>query len=261
MDAAIYVAIISGCVALASAAISLYGVAFQEQQKKQLIALQHKLEQESKKQTKEQLVKELIGKYREPLLTAAFDLQSRIYNIVEINFLDNYYINGTKLEKEYASDNTLYVIAEYFGWVEIIRREIQFLNLIEVIENRKFLQLINQINQRFLEGRIDRTFRIFRGEQRAIGEIMMTPLSANNNSPSRECIGYATFVLKQKDPDFSCWFEKLRQDIEVLANEPGKHSQRLIKLQHALVELIDFLDPECIRFAKEFRTKINRESC
>ncbi|HAX74991.1 MAG TPA: hypothetical protein DCY88_03935 [Cyanobacteria bacterium UBA11372] len=69
-------------------------------------------------------------------------------------------------------------------------------------------------------------------------------------------MGYATFVLKQKDPDFSRWFEKLRQDIEILANEPVNHSQRLIKLQHELVELIDFLDPDYIRFPKKFRTKI-----
>ncbi|MFB2934379.1 hypothetical protein ACE1B6_03795 [Aerosakkonemataceae cyanobacterium BLCC-F154] len=258
MNAAVIVAIISGLVALASAILSLYGVWLQERQKHRLIALQHQLEQERQKYNKEQLVRELMSKYREPLLRAAFDLQSRIYNIVEICFLENYYTEGTPLEKEYACENTLYVIAEYLGWVEIMRREVQFLDLGDVSENRKFVDLIDRITQTFLEGRLEEIFRIFRGEQRAIGEIMMNSLSVNSNSPSRECIGYANFVYKQKDPNFSRWFDKLRQDIEILANNPGKYYQRLIKLQHALVDLIDFLDPDYVRFPKKNRSKINR---
>jgi hypothetical protein len=118
---------------------------------------------------------------------------------------------------------------------------------------------LNNVTNTFLVSRdVDRVFRIFRGEQRAIGEIMAVTLTEGEDPGRRACIGYAAFVARQKhDPEFRDWFEKLRNDIQLLIEEPGKHHQRLALLQHALVDLINFLDPDCIRFASEHRTKIS----
>jgi hypothetical protein len=57
--------------------------------------LASRLEEERAAKTKAELLSELMARYRDPLLQAAFDLQSRIYNIVEQGFLQTYYCNGT----------------------------------------------------------------------------------------------------------------------------------------------------------------------
>src|SRR4051812_25114930 len=73
----------------------------------------NRLEAERHAKTKAELLAELMARYRDPLLQASFDLQSRIYNIVEQGFLHTHYCNGTDSEKEYARENTLYVLADY----------------------------------------------------------------------------------------------------------------------------------------------------
>src|SRR4051795_6999504 len=67
---------------------------------------------------------QIAMKFREPLLQATFNLQTRIYNIVELGFFDRFLgeRNSTD-EREYAVTHTLYVIAQYCCWVEILRRD------------------------------------------------------------------------------------------------------------------------------------------
>ncbi len=188
----------------------------------------------------------ILSKYREPLINAAYELQSRIFNILRLNFLDKFYIRGNEREKQYAVENTIYVIAQYLGWIEIIRREIQFLDLGELETTKKLSNLEDHICELFLDTRLGTALRIFRGNQRAIGEIMIS-----NN----QCLGYAEFV-HNKDTNFQYWFQPLREDIELLATELDKHNTRLIELQHALIDLIDFLDPDYIRYPQQRRGKI-----
>ncbi|HEU0020100.1 MAG TPA: hypothetical protein VFR55_00275 [Dehalococcoidia bacterium] len=84
--------------------------------------------------------------------------------------------NGTEVEQEYTIENTLYVIAGYLGWVEIIRREVQFIDLGSDEVNLTLIGLTDSISEAFLSSELPGPFRIFQGEQRAIGEIMMTYL-------------------------------------------------------------------------------------
>jgi hypothetical protein len=113
--AAIVVAVVAGAVSLLSAVYTT--------------RLASRLEAEQHARTKAEQLDELMDRYRDPLLQASFDLQSRIYNIAEQEFLARYYTNGTEATREYARENTLYVLAEYLGWVEILRREVRFLEL------------------------------------------------------------------------------------------------------------------------------------
>jgi hypothetical protein len=183
----------------------------------------------------------LVRKYRDPLVRAAFDLQSRLYNIATNDFLGKYLVRGSPGEREYARESTLYVIAEFFGWIEILRREIQFLDLRDVGLNRELGEVLDEISRVFLAELPDPTLRSFRTEQRAIGEIM---LASADGSGERECLGYATFVMRRESPDFSRWFGKLEADIELLAQEPGLHQDRLVRIQHVLIDLLGLLDPD-----------------
>jgi hypothetical protein len=66
----------------------------------------------------------VLARYREPLLGAAYELQGRLWNILSLDFLRRYYFEGDEAQKTYAVENTLYVLAQYFCWSEILRHEI-----------------------------------------------------------------------------------------------------------------------------------------
>lgn len=59
-------------------------------------------------------------------------------------------------------------------------------------------------------------FNVFRGEQRAIGEIMSSRLAGvpELSGPRSEPIGHVSFVERRKDLDFWAWFADLGNDIE-----------------------------------------------
>jgi glutathionyl-hydroquinone reductase len=73
-------------------------------------------------------LRQLVARYREPLVRSAYDLQARLYNSVNKGFLA-YLYSLDNAEKSYAIENTLFLIAEYLGWVEILRRQTEFLDM------------------------------------------------------------------------------------------------------------------------------------
>jgi hypothetical protein len=236
--AAIVIALVAGGVSLFSAVYTT--------------RLSSRLEAEHHARTKAEQLDELMDRYRDPLLQASFDLQSRIYNIAEQRFLTAHYMNGTEATREYACENTLYVLAEYLGWVEILRREVRFLELGDEAANRGWTKRLGAVRRILQTDGLTPCFRLFNGQQRAIGEIMIS-----RDGDRLEIIGYAKFLSAQQDPQFDRWFGHLRDDIATLAREPnGGHDERLRALQGALVELIDLLDPEAVRVEASERRRL-----
>lgn len=220
-----------------------------------------RIEEQRRERTKAELLQDLMSRYRDPLLRAAFDLQSRLYNIVKQSFLAEYYASDDAEVRHYACENTLFVIAEYLGWVEILRREVRFLDLGDELSNREWVVRLDAIRHTLLtDDYPDPILRLFNGQQRAIGEIMAEPAanSAQAGEGRLQCIGYAAFVARQSKPEFARWFTQLRGDVGVLASEPEGHLDRVVALQHGLVELIDFLDPEHTRLPPYDREKLTR---
>lgn len=193
-----------------------------------------------------------IRRYRDPLMRAAFDLQSRLYNIAVLGFLDTHLANGSPSEQHYARESTLYVLAEYLGWVELLRQEVQFLDLGSQERSRRLRAHLDTVRHVLLGRRDDPTLRAFRGEQRAIGELMIT----HDPAGQRQCIGFATFVDKRAAGEFGAWFDSLSADVDRLAEDVEGHGGRLVDLQHALVDLVDFLDPDHERFVTRHRSRI-----
>jgi hypothetical protein len=95
-------------------------------------------------------------------------------------------------------------------------------------------------------------FCIFRGDQRAIGEIMIeTPADGDFS-----CTGYAEFCARSdNNPSFAQWFTHLSEDIDQLT-EGDQRNPRLVALQNGLIDLINLLDPESIRFPDRHRGKL-----
>jgi len=231
VDAGVVVAVIALAGAVAAAGISLYG-----QIHVQEAAARHEAE-------------DVLARYQAPLATAAYELQGRLYNIVALGFLRKYFVDGDEAQRTYAVENTLYVVAQYLGWSEILRREIQFLSYADTVRTRAVADRQQQVIELFQsdDPSLGRPFLIWRGEQRAIGERMI-----ERDNGRTQCLGYAGF-LERDDALFGRWLGRLERDIDEIAGAPRP---RLVKLQHGLVDLIRELDPERVRYADEMLQKV-----
>lgn len=237
-------------VALISATIAIVSLTVTVITQRQKTVLEDELEEartlRSEERSRKQLAEEIVAKYREPLLLAAFDLQSRVYNIVDPDhrFLSSYYDDAPETVESYARDSTLFVVAQFFGWMEIIRRDVQFLDLGAEEQTRRLTGLLSEVQSTFRSDTptLPDPFRVFSMHQRAIGELMV--VEAGNSE--RECLGYAAFVGKLRDPEFARWFGGLRSDVAKLAS--GGDATRLAFIQNHLIDILDHLDPSHGRF-------------
>lgn len=203
-----------------------------------------------------------MNRIRDPLLWAAFDLQSRIYNIVAQHFLFAYMKNGSESERGYAKRNTLFVFAQYLGWLEIVRRRVQFLELGSQEDNLEVVNFFSKaasilsmdsFPRASSNSPPDSMFRVFRGDQRAIGEIMIEAGSGGEFA----IIGYAEFCTRlDSDPSFAQWFTQLSESIDQIASADDPSHPRLVALQHNLIDLINLLDPAVSRFPDRLRRKL-----
>lgn len=245
MDTALIVALISGAVALASGGLALYG-------QRTLADLTREREAAKTAEDRRYEKEQVIARYREPLARAAYDLQSRFYNILEKDFIGVYLVRGSDHDRGYVIDNTAFLIAQYFAWTEIIRRDIQFLDLGQDQKSRDLAHLQDNIYALFQTDQQDfgAAFRVFAGEQRAIGERMTC-----DTDRGTQCFGYAAFLdrLSQGPEPL---FEVLRDDVRALSTDQAAARPRLVALQNALIDLLKFLDPEFVRFPEDRRTKV-----
>ncbi len=214
------------------------------------------------KQSRLERAEDLATRFREPLLQAASNLASRLYNIARQDFLGRFVTDGeaSQQERDYAIRNTCYLFGQYLSWVEIIRRESQYMDPRSRENNRLIVQTLEHVRDRMADSeRVeDRPLRLFRGEQRAVGELMLVPVATPvGDVPRWECLGYATFVDRlTSDPKFASWFASLEEGIEALAKEAPDFPPRITELQHALIDLMDALDPKCERVPAKFRGKM-----
>ena len=202
-----------------------------------------------------------MSRYRDPLVSAAFELQSRIYNFLR-GGLAGYLRSGDQEEKSYTVNSTLFVIAQYLAWVEALRRGVQFLDLGDVERNRELVSCLEAIRDAFsTDTRLRGPFRIFRAEQRAIGELMLEPSTADRTVDMPwQCSGYAAFCsMLQRDQAFASWFVRLERDVRALANSTEPAHERLAALQNDLMSLIDFLDNPPLRFPPALRSRIPQD--
>jgi hypothetical protein len=201
---------------------------------------------------------ELATRFREPLLQAAFNLETRIYNIVKLDFFGSFLgADSTESEKEYAIFNTMYVFAQYFCWLEILRRESQFIDPRNDQRNHAVVAGLEAVRDAFADSTRERCFRLFRGEQRALGEVMLIPVEKPRpGDPRWECQGYASFVHLLEDEQMERWFRTLRKDIEEVSTDVANRDGRLRLIQQRLIDVIDIVDPDSRRVPSSLRKRL-----
>jgi hypothetical protein len=242
----------------ASAVISVFGAivagVMTTWSNKKARRLDAALQRQEREQTKAEQAELLISRYREPLMLSAQSLQSRLFNAVRDEYLPVYLHHEDEEERRYARDFTVYTLAEYLCWVEIIRRELRFLDLGAEESNREFTRLLLVVTNTMSNQVMPQTqFRLFRGQQRAIGELMMETIPGTHHS---DCITYPEFTRRlDEDPTFRTWFRRLLADVDVIADSDLDGNKRIIKMQWALIDLIDFLDPDKVRLGADYREK------
>jgi hypothetical protein len=181
---------------------------------------------------------DVLATYREPLAAAAFDLQSRIYNILRMDFFARW--GNTDPHSEDAITSTLFRLAQYFGWTEILRRKIQFLSFPEDKDTRKVARLQSDIAHCFLTDAYGLALMIWSDEQRAIGEQMIV-----EEHGDVLCMGYARFRERCADT-FVVHLDRLRTEI----GDP-KMTERLRDAQHLLCDLVETLDSRRVRYTRD----------
>jgi hypothetical protein len=248
-------------VTVISAVVALLGALFSAKTARSTAVLQARLqgelEERRERSDKAARLEQVVSRYRDPLLNAAFDLQSRIYNLVANGYWKKIR-NGDEEERSYAVKSTLFVVAQYLAWAEALRRGVQFLDLGELKRNQDLVGRLEEIRNALATDRFGPEFRVFRAHQRAIGEVMLEATPDAEAEGSRwQCLGYASFCSKlEQDGSFRTWFERLDRDVRQLASGPGEARARLVALQRALIDLLDFLDDPAVRFPQRLRSRI-----
>ena len=200
--------------------------------------------------------KALIHKYRDPLMLAAYDLQSRLWGLSQ-GVLLRYTEDENKKDLVYVY--TAFLVGQYFSWVYILRRQAQFLRFSTDKVNNELNKILDSITHQFSidDYKDEHPFMLWRGQQMAIGESMTM-----TEEGQMYCIGFAAFALKYKnDLDFKRWFEPVDTGITHLveANARGNPlaNYRLRRVQHLLVDLVILLDEQRLSITGNSQLKVD----
>jgi hypothetical protein len=180
----------------------------------------------------------LAALYVNPFLSACEDLQSRIYNILELGGL--HALRQRYPDGSYAAE-TLYLIVRYFGWETAMHRYSPYTQ--EPVVTR----LAEAVRSAFATSDAALPvgpFNFFHPEQKALGKMVMRRMRGQYGV-ELDTISYYEFRERLALPPLAN-SESVQQSLEALRNtqDGGDLSGRvrLAKAQHHLVDLLRYLE-------------------
>ncbi|KAF9274357.1 hypothetical protein BGZ68_000740 [Mortierella alpina] len=111
---------------------------------------------------------------------------------------------------------TSFLVGRHFSWTYIFRSQAQFLHA-RTKKGNKLAKIMDKIDYTFhiMTDAAAMPFCIWRGEQKAIGELM----TSKEENGDQFCLGYAAFHQKwENDGVFQSWFGSLVTDIDSIAD-------------------------------------------
>jgi hypothetical protein len=217
VETAVVVAIIS---AVASVIAAIFSA---------VLARRH--QRQAREEERRSQAKVVLDRFRGPLLDAADSLGSRIDNFRHLGFLD--YLRSDR--KQTATLTTLFRFANYFGWREVVRTEVQLLRFENAEDTRLVAAFLGDITGILATDQIDGAHAmLWTDEQRGIGELMM------GEGAQSIVVGHAAFQSKY-DEVFAPWMERFSED---LLTPQAVSGDRLRLLNWALFGLVRELDEE-----------------
>lgn len=200
-------------------------------------------------------LRRLTEKYSNPILLACSDLTDRIDNIIarsgHIVLHEGWEPSPSwPITHEYFLGSTMYLFARYFCWVDIFRREVQFLDFGEDETNKRVRDFMEEVEQALSSDSPNKEakpdIQVYRQQQRAIGEIMSVGQDGDI------CLGYSDFCEKMKAERFANWLTPLKALVLNIEQMDGSFRwTRLALVRSALARLAVELDPEGRRIGKE----------
>jgi hypothetical protein len=201
--------------------------------------------------------KALIHKDRDPLMLAAYDLQSRLWGLVQQNLL-HYHKDDEKKDLIYVY--TAFLVGQYLSWTYILRRQAQFLRFSTDKTNMQLNQILDTIANEFSldKHRGEDPFMLWRGQQMAIGELM----TIEEENGQLYCTGFAAFTSKyHSDLEFKKWFRPIERGITALVDarrvDNNVPTYRLRRLQHLLIDLVVLLDVDHVALGQGKQSKVD----
>ncbi|MDX6529654.1 MAG: hypothetical protein QOH41_1944 [Blastocatellia bacterium] len=172
----------------------------------------------------------LMSQFRGPAIRAMHDLERRIYGTVEEQ-ASGYQNIKQEGQGEYYINATTFQLAQCCAWMEILREKMGALDYAE-LETR-----LSALSQSLL-GAYRPHFHVFLLEQREIGERMV---SITNGELC--CKGYSEFLDLLNREDAPVCFSHLRDRVTTMLDNWGPEAEKLVRIQHSLVDMVKFLDP------------------
>jgi hypothetical protein len=199
-------------------------------------------------------------RYRDPIVLSAREMGSRaieIYNDFPTKYLDGklwdledpfdlvHDTSNVHFQK-YKLISTVYRLCAFFGWIELYRRDVTFLDAGHDGKNKRLDACIHAIQAVLADGDWNRhaDWRewpdrlLFREEQRAIGEAMI-----RGSGPERSVIGYGAFckAIEDREP----FLTRFVRPVLILVSNTEDRDFRKVRFREtalALVKLIEELD-------------------
>ena len=184
--------------------------------------------------------KKAAALYVNPFLAACNDFQGRIYNILMLNGLS--ILHEQQPQGEYAPW-TLYLVAQYFGWVGLVRRYTHY------GQDQKFIELTEKIRNAFAsESPWGNTpFRFGRPEQSALGQSVIVPRSGEFGSEFDSLPVYQFQAKLVGEPGFAD-STTITATLEALKtatrSEMLRGHGRIALIQSLLVDLLTYVEDE-----------------
>ncbi|KAK7058551.1 hypothetical protein VNI00_002187 [Paramarasmius palmivorus] len=201
----------------------------------------------SEEHKRQETLRNVIAKYRDPLARATEDLFYKLTNIIETNFASFASEYASDRHRTYAVMHTSYVFGQFFAWVHILRHDTQFLLPSTHVDSvsRDIDAILRHIRTTLSSDSYLAPFMLWSGEQLGMSEVMVVR-DAKEDGGQVRCMGYATFCERwRSDEQFRNWFEPIADGMGILARYPiSEQFERIARVQHLLVDLADILNPQ-----------------
>lgn len=215
---------------------------------------------------------EVSRKYSRPILFAAAELQDRLWGLTQLQAKDenpillredeNELLSSTiSMTKRHYLTSIIYLFSRYFAYIEILKKEVQFVELKQVNTSKSFASLIKASERALSESelrKLSKTFiksdrQVFKLQQAYIGEKLIL-----DRDGELYCMSFAEFYDKFTDFSNEAAFKDL---IDLLNRALSKNPHdfclpRCCLLANSLVDLINFLDPKCQYISPNDREKV-----
>jgi hypothetical protein len=219
MNTDLVVAVLAALVAVSTAVFTAAttsrqdrkGQEFKAKTDEELEKVRYELNAAVRQEDRTLAAREVLDRYRRPLLASAVQLARRIENIRHRSFLA--YLASNDHRSEVALKSVLYRFAAYLGWRELLSRELTYLDFQDSTQTKDVLGLLDDVRTKFSSSRFDIVhgrprLMLWTEEQSAIGGLMLS----TEGTPG--VIGFERFFNQYED-NFSLWLASFEQDLKV----------------------------------------------